>query len=157
MGWTGGWGGGGLRCPGRACGGTGAPERSGAPALALIEIVLGKGFGIGGIEPRALVEVVEEGFLCDLVVFPTVGLHGEFGLGWSPGWMEEWGRGGLADVGQNLGNGLRIGEEGNEGEGALTGWADEGEDLIDSSQEGGPSGRPGRGGVGWLGRNSFST
>jgi hypothetical protein len=34
--------------------------------------------------------------------------------------------------------------------GRLAGRTDHKEDLIDPSQEGGPSGRPGRGGVGWL-------
>jgi hypothetical protein len=41
-----------------------------------------------------LVEVVGEGFLGDLVVFPTVGpdgSHGELGLGRSPGGVDEGG------------------------------------------------------------------
>jgi len=33
---------------GRVCGGTGGPERSGAPGL--VEIVLRNGIGVGGIE-----------------------------------------------------------------------------------------------------------
>jgi hypothetical protein len=47
------------------------PERSGLPAL--IEVVFWNGFGLCGIELRALVEVVGEESLGELVVFPTVG------------------------------------------------------------------------------------
>jgi hypothetical protein len=68
--------------------------------------------------------------------------------------MEEWGRGGLTDVGQDSGDGLQVGEVGEErdkGEGFLAGGADEGEDFIDPGQEGGPPGGPGGGGAGWLG------
>ena len=65
------------------------PEGSGV--LALIEVVFRNGLGIGGIEVGGLVEVVGEESLGDLVVFPTAGPHGELGLGWSPGGMEERG------------------------------------------------------------------
>jgi hypothetical protein len=44
------------------------PEGSGAPGL--IEVVFWNGLGFGGIERGALVEVVGEGFLGDLVCFP---------------------------------------------------------------------------------------
>ena len=76
--------------------------------------------------------------------------------------MDESGRSGLTDMGEDLGDGigidmgedlgdgLGIGEECDERERRLTGWADEGKNLVDPSQEGGSSGRPGRGGVGWL-------
>lgn len=43
--------------------------------------------------------------------------------------MGERRRSGLADMGQDLCDGLRLGEERDEGEGCLAGWADEGEDL----------------------------
>ena len=57
----------------------------------------------------------------------------------------------MTDVGEDPGNGLRIGQNGDEGEGRLAGWTDQGEDFIDASQEGDPLGRLGRGGVGWSG------
>jgi hypothetical protein len=85
------------------------------------------------------------------VVFPTPGPHGELGLGWAPGGMEEWGRGGLTDVGQDLCDGLGVGKEGDERERGLTGGAGQGENFIDPGQEGGPPGGPGGGGAGWLG------
>ncbi len=80
---------------GRASGGAGGVERSGAPAL--IEVagtarsVVGNGFRLSGIERGRLVEVVGEGFLGDLVLFRLAGAYGELGLGWSTGRMEEWG------------------------------------------------------------------
>ena len=58
-----------------AMGGAEGPERSGLPAL--IEIVFRNGLGLGGVEFGALVEVVGEGFLGDLVCFPTGGLDEE--------------------------------------------------------------------------------
>ena len=88
---------------GRTCGGAGGPRRSGS--VALVEVVFGNGLGLSGIELGSLIEVVGEGFLGGLVVVPPVGpdeSHGELGLGWAPGGMEERGRGGLADVGQDL-------------------------------------------------------
>jgi len=63
--------------------------RLGVPAL--IEIVFGNGLGIGGVKLGALIEVVGEGFLGDLVCLPAVGPHGEFGLRRPPGGMEERG------------------------------------------------------------------
>ena len=95
---------------GRACGEAGGPERSGAPAL--IEVLFRNGLGLSGIEPGALIEVVGEGFLGDLVCLRDVGPHGphgELGLGRSPGGVEERGGGGLTDVGEDSGNGLGIG------------------------------------------------
>ena len=76
------------------------PEGSGT--VALMEIVHRRGFRLGGIEHGALVEVVGEGFLGDLLCFPTDGAHGELDLGWSPGGMGEGGRSGLSDMGQDL-------------------------------------------------------
>ena len=138
-------------------GGADGPQGSGVPAL--VEVVFGNGLGLSGIELRALVEVVGEGFLGGLFCFPTGARHVELGLGWPPGWMKERGRRGLPDMGQDLCDGLRLGEERDECEGCLAGWADEGEDLVDASQEGGPLGRTGGGGIRcppfcplWLGR-----
>jgi len=77
--------------------------------------------------------------------------------------MDEWGRSGFTDVGEDSGDGLGVGEKRDEREWRLAGRADQGEDFIDSSQESGPLGRPGGDGVwilgfragrwaGWLGR-----
>jgi hypothetical protein len=62
-------------------------------------------------------------------------------------------------VGEDLGNRLRISQERDERERRLTGGADEGKDFIDPSQEDGPPGGPGGGGIRclsvrflWLGR-----
>jgi hypothetical protein len=133
----------------RTFGGAGGPE--GSDTAALIEIVFRSGFGLGGIELGALVEVVREGFLGGLVCLPTAGPHGELGLRRSPGGMDQWRGGGLIDVGEDSVDGLRVGEECDEGEGSLAGWTDEGKHLVDPGQEGGPFGEPGGGGVGWLG------
>ncbi len=104
------------------------------------------GSGSVGSNSGRLVEVVGEGFLGDLVCFRPAGPHGELGLGRSPGGMEERGRGGLTDVGEDLCDGLGIGEERDEREGRLAGGTDEGEDLSRS----GPGGRPiWRVGKGW--------
>ncbi len=51
-------------------------------------------------------------------------------------------------MGEDLCDGLRIGEERDEGEGRLAGWTDEGKHLVDPGQEGGPPGGPGGGEVG---------
>ena len=56
--------------------------------------VVGHGFRLSWIELGRLGEVVWEGFPGGLVSFPTVGVHGEFGLGWSSGWMKERSQGG---------------------------------------------------------------
>ena len=106
------------------------------------------------IELGRLVEVVGEESLGGLEVCPTVGpqgRHGELGLGRSPGGMDGRGRGRLADVDQDLGNGFGIGEDRDKGERRLAGRTDQGEGFIDSGQEGGPFGGPGKGGVVGLG------
>jgi hypothetical protein len=141
-----------LRHSQRKRGGNGL-ARPTATALRLdsTEVFVRNRLGIGGIEVGGLVEVVGEESLGDLVVFPTPGPHGELGLGWAPGGMEEWGRGGLADVGQDSGDGLGVGKEGDERERGLAGGADQGENFIDPGQEGGPPGGPGGGDAGWLG------
>ena len=89
MGWNLGCGGGGRWVFGRASGGAGGPERSGAPGL--IEVVFRHGFrlGLGRIELGRLVEVVGEGSLGGLFCFPTGAPHVELGLGRPPGKMEE--------------------------------------------------------------------
>ena len=114
---------------------------------ALIQIVFGNRLGLGWIELGALVEVVGKGFLGGLVCMPTVGPHGELRLGWAPGRMGQRGRGGLADVGEDLGDGLGLGEERDEREGFPAGGTDQGEDLVDASQKRGPPGGPGGGGI----------
>ena len=87
MGWGFGYGRGVFGVSGHASGGAGEPEGSGAPGL--IEIVFGKGIGLGGIELGALVEVVGEAFLGDLVVFRLPGADAELGLRRPPWGMEE--------------------------------------------------------------------
>ncbi|MFH1765897.1 MAG: hypothetical protein ABIF09_17050, partial [Gemmatimonadota bacterium] len=77
------------RVRGCAWGGAGEPE--GLPALGLVEVILGNGVGLGGIEVEGLVEVVGERFLGGLFYFPTGGAHVELGLGRSPGWMDKRG------------------------------------------------------------------
>ena len=94
-------------------------------------------------------KVVGEGFLGDLFCSPPGPPHGELGLGWSSGWMKERGRSGLTEVGQDLGNGLRIGQERDEREGCVAGWTDQGEDFINACKQSGPLGR-----LGWLGRGT---
>jgi hypothetical protein len=116
-----------------------------------MEVVFRHGFGLSWIELGRLIEVVGEGFLGGLVGFPLGASDVELGLRWPPGRMEEGGRSGLADVGEDLGDGLGVSQECDERERCLTGGTDQGEGFIDPGQEGGPSGRPGRGGVGWLG------
>ena len=75
-----------------------------------MEVVFRNELGLGGIERGALIEVVGEGSLDDLFCFPTGGLHGELGLRGSPGGGDQRGEGGLADVGEDLSDGLRVGE-----------------------------------------------
>jgi hypothetical protein len=48
-----------------------------------------EGFWLGGIGVGSLVEVGRDGFLGSCVVFPTVGPHGELGLGRSPGGVDQ--------------------------------------------------------------------
>ncbi len=144
-GWSFGCGGGEFGESGRTCGGAGGPEGSSLPAL--IEVVLRNGLGVCGIEPGGLIEVVGEGFVGDLVVFPTVRPHVEFGLGWSPGGVDQRGGGGLADMGQDLDNRVGIDEERDERERRLAGGTDQREDFIDPSQKSGPPGCPGGGGI----------
>ena len=88
----------------------------------------------GSAQVGGLVEVVGEESLGDLLVFPAAGLHGELGLGRSPCGMGEWGRSGLADMGEDPCDGLWVIEECDESVGCLADWADEGEDLIDAGQ-----------------------
>ena len=137
-----------LGDPERTSGGAGGLRGSGPPAM--IEVVFWNGFGLGGIELGALVEVVGDESLGDLVVFPTVGPHGKLGLGWAPGWMVERGRGGLADMGQDLCDGLGLGEERDEREEFLAGWTDQGEDFIDPGQESRPPGETRGARVRWM-------
>jgi hypothetical protein len=140
-------------CSGRTSGGADGPQGSGIAAL--IEVVVRDRFRFSGIELGALVEVVGEGFLgdlfclpTDLFCLPTAGPHGELGLGWAPSGVDQRGGGGLAHVGEDLGDGLGLGEERDEGERRLTGGTDQREDFIDPSEKSGPPGGPGGGGIG---------
>ena len=104
----------------------GASEPEELPFRVLVEVVYGSGLGLGGIEFGRLVEVVGEGFLGDLVVLPTAGSHGELGLRRPPDGMKERGRSGLSDMGQDLGDGLRVGRP----------WGLLGEKELDRGAEG---------------------
>ena len=95
-----------------------------------------------------MIEVVGEGFPGGLDCLPTAGPHGELGLGRSSGGMDEGGRSGLTDVGQDLGDGFRVGEDRDEREGRLAGGTDQRKDLVDPSQQGRPPGGSGRGDIG---------
>ena len=126
------------------------PEDQRSISPALIEVVVRNGLGLSGIEVGRLVEVVGERFLGGLFCFPTVGPHGELGLRRSPGGMDQRRGSRLADVGQDSGDGLRVGEERNEGEGFLAGRTDERKDFIDPGQESSPPGGTGGGGSRFL-------
>jgi hypothetical protein len=131
VGWGFGRGAGVFGISARASGGAGGGPRLFSPAL--IEGVVRDRLRLSGIELGALVEVAGGGFLGGLVCSPTAGphrSHGELGLGWPPGGMKERRGGRLADVGQDLCDGLGIGQECDECERCLTGWADQREDLV---------------------------
>jgi hypothetical protein len=111
-----------FRAGGRAFGG----GRLGweLPASGLVEVVVRGGFRLGGIEIGGLIEVAREGFLSDLFCFDYTEAHVELSLRRPPCGMEERRGGGLTDVGENPGDGLRISEERDEGEGGPAGRAD---------------------------------
>jgi hypothetical protein len=100
----------------------------------LVVVVVGDGLRVGGIEFGRLIEVVRGKSLEDLVVLWLLTAHVELGLGWAPGGMNQRRRGGLADVGEDSGDGLGLGEERDEGEGCLADGADQGKHLIDPCQ-----------------------
>ena len=112
----------------------------GLPGPGLVEVVFGSGLRLGGIELSGLIEVIWRGPPGDL--FRVGATEIEFSLGRPPGGVEERWRGGLADVGEDLGNGHGVGQnrseaelaEGkrDEGEGGTAGWADQREDPIRS-------------------------
>jgi len=77
---------------------------------ALIEVVFRDRFGLDGIETGRLIEVVREGFLDGLFCVSACDPHVELSLWWVSGGMDERGRSGLPDMGEDLGNGLGIGE-----------------------------------------------
>lgn len=60
----------------------------GLPGTTLVEIVVGDGGGVGGIEVGGLVEVVWGGTQGALFSFGTTEIEVEFGLGWPPCRME---------------------------------------------------------------------
>jgi len=62
--------------------------------------------------------------------------------------MDEWGRSGLANVEEDLGDGLGVRKERDKGEGFLAGRADQRKHFIDPGQESGPPGGSGGGGIG---------
>ena len=124
----------------------------GLPGPGLVEVVFGSGLRLGEIELSGLIEVIWRGSPGDL--FRVGATEIEFSLGRPPGGVEERWRGGLADVGEDLGNGHGVGQnrseaefaEGkrDEGEGGTAGWADQREDPIRSWPGGPPTWRTGR-------------
>ena len=92
---------------------------------------------LGGIEFGGLIEVVWGWALGELFRIRPHEDQAEFRLGRSSGRMERGRRGGLADVSKDLGDGPRVDEEGDEGEGEVAGGANQREDLIDPGEEGG--------------------
>jgi len=78
--------------------------------VGLVVVVVGDGLRVGGIKIRGLIEVVRGKSLDDLVVLCLLMAHVELGLGWAPGGMNQRRRGGLADVGEDSGHGLGVGE-----------------------------------------------
>jgi len=79
--------------------------------------------------------------------FPATGLQVEFGLGWPPGGMEEGGKGGLADVGEDRVMGSESVRKAMKVRGVWQEGGMRGKHLIGPCQKSGPLGRPG---VGWL-------
>ena len=129
---------------GWASGGVGDAE--GLPTLALVEVVVGDGLRVRGVEVGGLVEVVGERFLGGLFWYYTLdpaGTYLEFGLRRSPGGMDQPGRAGLTDVGEDLGDGLGLGEERDEGERRLAAGTDQREHLIDPGRDERPQGSVG--------------
>ena len=126
------------------------------PGPGLVEVVvLGDGFGLGGVELGGLVDEVGDRGRVHLFT-PLLGMElveVEFSLGRSPGGMNQGRRGGLTDVGEDLCDGHGIGEKRDECEGGATGGADQREDLVDSGQKGGPRGGSAAACVGCLGFN----
>jgi hypothetical protein len=106
-----------------------APSKRMLKTLGLVEVVVGEGLRLGGIELWGLIEAVGEelrgGLFCNPCSGGT-GAHHEFGLGRSPGRMEEGRRAGFADVGEDLADGLGVSQKRDEREGCLAGGASRG-------------------------------
>jgi len=86
----------------------------------LIELELGDRVGIRGIESGGLIEA-------------------EVGLWWGAGGTQQRRPAGKIEVGENGVDGNGIGDEGDDTHGSTTRRADERQDIIDASDEGGPS------------------
>lgn len=108
------------------------------PAPGLVEVVVRGGFRLGGIELGGLIEVAREVLPGKVFGFGAAGI--ELSLRRPAGGMNERRGGGLADVGENPGNRLRVSEERDEGEGGPAGGADQWKDLVDPGQKCGPRG-----------------
>jgi len=123
------------------------------PVPALVEVVVRDELGVGGVVLGGLVDAVGDRGRVHLFT-PLAGMELaeiELSLGRPPGGMNERRRGGLTDVGEDAGDGLRLSEERDEREGGPAGGANQREDLVDSGQKGGPRGGSGGAWVGWLG------
>jgi hypothetical protein len=120
-----------------------APSKRRLKTLGLVEVVVGEGLWLGGIELWGLIEAVGEelrgGLFCNPCSGGT-GAHHEFGLGRSPGRMEEGRRAGFADVGEDLADRLGVSQKRDEREGCLAGGAAKREDLVDPGEKSGPLG-----------------
>ena len=86
----------------------------------LIELEFGDRVGIRGIESGGLIEP-------------------EVGLWWGASGTQERRPTGKIEVGEDGSNGNGIGDEGDDAHRSTTGRADERQDIIDASDEGGPS------------------
>ena len=86
------------------------------PLAALIELEVGDGFRVGGIELRGLIQI--EGVLTGGAggAVARVAAEIELCLGRPPGGMEQWRPGGLTDVAEDPAYGLGVGENRSEAE-----------------------------------------
>lgn len=101
-------------------------------ARGLIELEVGYGFGVSGVEVRGLVEAE-----C------VLGVEDEVMLWRSTCGCDVWRRGGQVEVSEDGADGSGVGEEGEDAHGGSASRAAEREDLIDAREESSPTGASG--------------